>query len=244
MKIDIIIPVLNEETTLIKQIEIILSFIKAEISEQHQLSIVISDNGSTDKTEALSLDLVNQYQPDVRYVKVGKRGVGLALKTAWSESQADIVGYMDLDLATDIKHLHQVIGKFEDEACDIVYGSRLSRDSKVVGRTLKREVVSRLFNFIIKTYLHTSFSDGMCGFKFLRRSLLQDLLNNGAISDGWFFCTELLVVAEWHDKNLVELPVHWTDDPESKVNIRNLTFEYLSAMRQLKANFYKQRKNT
>ncbi len=238
MKLDIIIPVLNEEATLAVQIEKILAFIKSEIASEHQLSVVISDNGSTDKTEVIALDCVNQHPAVIRYVKVGQRGVGLALKTAWSQSNADVVGYMDLDLATDINHIHQVIQAFEHQSCDIVYGSRLSKQSKVVGRTLKREVVSRLFNFIIKRYLHTSFSDGMCGFKFLRRSLLEDLLKNGAVSDGWFFCTELLVVGEWQGHNLVELPVLWTDDPNSKVNIKSLTLEYLSAMKQLKTHFY------
>ncbi|MCD1213309.1 hypothetical protein B4946_18900 [Vibrio cholerae] len=60
------------------------------------------------------------------------------------------------------------------------------------------------------------------------------MIQNGASSDGWFFCTELLVVSEKMKKNLVELPVKWTDDEESKVKIIPLAIEYLKAMRELK----------
>ena len=91
----------------------------------------------------------------------------------------------------------------------------------------------RIFNTIVKKYLGVSFSDGMCGFKFLRTQVLQQLLNNGAESDGWFFCTELLVVGEWTGLKLYELPVKWTDSPDSKVKIGKLSWEYLKAMHKL-----------
>ena len=100
---------------------------------------------------------------------------------------------------------------------------------------LKREITSRAFNFILKTYLGTRFSDGMCGFKWLRRELVQPLIEDGAVSNGWFFSTELLTVAEWKGLKMCELPVKWTDDTTgSKVNIPRLAKQYLAAMQVLK----------
>lgn len=234
--LEITIPVLNEEATLEVQIKKIICYIN-ELETGKKISVVISDNGSTDNTEAISTTLVDEFKGQVQYIKIGQRGVGLALKTAWSQSKADVVGYMDLDLATDIKHIKQMIAAFDDNDCDLVYGSRLHKNALVEGRSLKREITSRTFNQVVKAYLGIKFSDGMCGFKFLKREHVEPLIKLGARSDGWFFCTELLTVAEWQGQSLYELPVHWTDDPNSKVNIKNLTKEYLLAMKALKNNF-------
>jgi glycosyltransferase involved in cell wall biosynthesis len=234
--LEITIPVLNEEVTLEIQIKKIICYINS-LETDKKISVVISDNGSTDNTEAISKKLINEFKGQVQYIKVGQRGVGLALKTAWSQSKADVVGYMDLDLATDIKHVKQMIAAFDDNDCDLVYGSRLHKDSLVEGRSFKREITSRIFNQVVRGYLGIKFSDGMCGFKFLKREHVGPLIKLGARSDGWFFCTELLTVAEWQGQSLHELPVHWTDDPNSKVNIKNLTKEYLLAMQALKNKF-------
>ena len=167
---------------------------------------------------------------------VPRKGVGLALKTSWEQSKADIVGYMDLDLATDLSHFPDAIGAIEKSGYDIVYATRLHPKAKVIGRTLKREFTSRVFNFILKTYLRVGFSDGMCGFKWLKREVYPQLNKAGAVSDGWFFSTELLTIAEWQKLKLFELPVTWTDDvSSSRVKIVPLAKQYLAAMKVLKA---------
>lgn len=234
MLVDIVIPVLNEEETLNKNVRFIVNFLDESIGSQYDYRIVIADNGSTDGTQEIGLSLSTELEEKVAYFKVPAKGVGLALKSYWKESSADIVGYMDLDMATDLKHVHEALDCFKNSSIDIVYGSRLHRDSVVVGRTIKREITSRVFNWVLRMYLRTKFSDGMCGFKFLKRSVFEILLNKGAVSDGWFFCTEILVVGEWNRFNLHELPVKWTDDENSKVNIKKLTIEYLKAMKALK----------
>ena len=167
-------------------------------------------------------------------MRLAEKGVGLALKRGWETSEADILGYMDLDLATDLSHLPEAIAAISQRQYDICYGTRLHPDARVIGRSLKREIVSRIFNSVLRLYLGVKFSDGMCGFKFLRRAILPELRINGAVSNGWFFSTELLVVAERLGFTLYELPVHWTDDDSSKVKIMSLSLEYLKAMRRLK----------
>lgn len=234
MTFDITIPVLNEEATLAQNVGILHHFITENFPDSNQWKIVIADNGSTDKTEAIARDLAVQY-PEVQLVKVPRRGVGLALKTSWGQSKADIVGYMDLDLATDLPHFLQAYQAIAEDDNDIVYGTRLHRDSKVVNRTLKREISSRGFNWILKRYLGVKFSDGMCGFKFLKRNKFSILFEHGAKNDGWFFSTELLTVGEWLGMKLYELPVKWTDDVSStKVKIIPLAKRYLRNMVELK----------
>ena len=234
--VDIVIPVLNEQGTLEKNINIILDFIEKNLSKDYQCQIIIADNGSIDDTPSIAKKIEQSNNGKVLYHRVDTKGVGLALKTAWSKSKSDIVGYMDLDLATDLNHLPDALYTLAHDDYDVVYGTRLHKNSKVHGRKLKRAIVSRVFNLFMRRYLSVNISDGMCGFKFLKNEKLPLILNKGAKSDGWFFCTEILVVAEWNGQKLYELPVKWTDDPDSKANIKNLTIEYLKAMKTLKKN--------
>ena len=151
MTFDVTIPVLNEEETLDKQVRILHTFLSQHFPDKSQWKIVIADNGSTDRTEAIANNLAIEF-PEIKLVKVPKRGVGLALKTSWEQSQADIVGYMDLDLATDLSHFLEAFQAIKSENYDLVYATRLHKDSQVIGRTLKREISSQGFNFILKNY--------------------------------------------------------------------------------------------
>jgi glycosyltransferase involved in cell wall biosynthesis len=234
MTFDVTIPVLNEAPTLEAQVRIVHAFLSQHYPTFGQWRIVIADNGSTDDTPAIAARLSFEL-PEVQLVRVPDRGVGLALKTSWSQSDADIVGYMDLDLATDLRHFVQAYNALTTEGYDIVYGTRLHKQSRVIGRTLKREVASRVFNVMLQKYLGTKFSDGMCGFKWLHRRHVAGLIEAGAQSNGWFFSTELLALSEWRGLRVCELPVVWTDDAaNSKVNIPRLARQYIAAMRVLK----------
>jgi glycosyltransferase involved in cell wall biosynthesis len=234
MTFDVTIPVLNEEDTLDRQVRILHGFLAEHFPDRKQWRIVIADNGSTDNTRHIAAALGDDL-PEVHLVRVPERGVGLALKTSWQQSQADIVGYMDLDLATDLSHFLQAYNALNSEGFDLVYASRLHRKSRVIGRTVKREITSRVFNLILKLYLGVKFSDGMCGFKWLKREKLPALMEGGAVSNGWFFSTELLTVAEWQQLRMCELPVIWRDDTSSsRVNITRLAMQYLKAMQVLK----------
>lgn len=235
MTFDVTIPVLNEEATLAENVGILHDFLKSNFPTPNQWRIVIADNGSEDQTPVIGKQLDAQWEA-VQYLQVPRRGVGLALKTSWGQSQADIVGYMDLDLATDLPHFLEAYRALTEEGADLVYGTRLHSESKVIGRSLKREIASRGFNWLLQTYLGTRFSDGMCGFKFLRREIYPKLYELGANNDGWFFSTELLIISEWQKMKLYELPVQWTDDAtSSQVRIIPLAKRYIKSMRAIKS---------
>lgn len=235
MKIEITIPVLNEEDTLQEQIEKMLDyFAKNGLDQKYDIGLVIADNGSSDSTQNIGESLSAAHET-VNYMRLSERGVGRALKASWGDSKADIVGYMDLDLATDLQHLDAALSPLVSGEADVVTGSRLARGAKVIGRSALRSFTSRVFNLLVKIWFRTSFSDGMCGFKFLKRDKLKNLQENGAVSNGWFFATELLVISDALKYKVIDLPVVWTDDPNSKVKIGKLTVEYLKAMNVLRA---------
>ncbi len=231
---DITIPVLNEEETLEKNVRVLHRFISDHFPDKKGWNIVVADNGSTDQTAAIARKLGEEL-PEVRLVQVPEKGVGLALKTSWGQSKADIVGYMDLDLATDLPHFLEAYDAIANKDFDIVYATRLHKNAQVINRPLKREISSRVFNLLVKLYLGTRFSDGQCGFKWLKRSALPRLLENGVQDNGWFFSTELVTVSEWLGLKIFELPVRWTDDISStKVKIIPLAKKYIQNMQALK----------
>ena len=232
MQIEIAIPILNEESTLDAQIRLVDRFLIESLTAYPETSVIIADNGSTDQSSEIGQALAKELDR-VSYERVGQRGVGRALKHTWTRSMADVVGYMDLDLSTDLSHLPEALRMIE-QGSDVVTGSRLSPGSKVIGRSPVRSVVSHAFNLIVRTYFGTHFADGMCGFKFLLREHVAPLIDLGAKSDGWFFATEILICAEYAGLRVDDLPVIWRDDPETKARMGKLTIEYLTAMRRLK----------
>ncbi len=168
--VEIVIPILNEEATLATNVRRVGEYLAGLRAPWREATLAIADNGSTDGSPVIGAELAREL-PRVRYLRVAERGVGRALKAAWGTSSADLVGYMDLDLATDLRHLPEAFQALEQGA-DLVYGTRWHRDSVVRGRTLQRAAISRVFNLILRAYLGATFSDGMCGFKFLRREIL------------------------------------------------------------------------
>jgi glycosyltransferase involved in cell wall biosynthesis len=238
--VEITIPIFNEENTLYTQVCKIFDYIQHNLNNL-SVNVILSDNGSTDRTPEIASSLIQKF-PNLRYLRLDKKGVGLALKSSWTQSTADIIGYMDLDCSTDLTYLYPAFEILSKNQADIVTGSRLAKGAQVIGRSLVRNFTSRCFNYIIKILFRTSFSDGMCGFKFLKRTCLEALMNAGAQSDGWFFATELLITGEYLGYSVHNLAVVWTDDPNSKVKIGRLAIEYLKAMWLLRKRLSKKTK--
>lgn len=213
-KVLIVIPVYNEEKELKQNVLKLKSFLAQE--KEFNWYIVIADNASTDQTSALGKSLSQKY-PQVLYLRLEEKGRGRAVKKAWRESGADIYVYMDIDLSTDLNHLPSLIKAIED-GFDIAISSRLLPNSKVIGRTLKREILSRGYNLLIKLLFGTHFSDAQCGFKAVNKRVVKELLPK--IQDNeWFFDSELLIMGEKSGYKIYEEPVVWTDNPGSTVRV-------------------------
>ena len=96
----------------------------------------------------------------------------------------------------------------------------------------RREVISRIYNLILRSVLHLRVHDAQCGFKAVRTDALQRLLPE-VEDDAWFFDTELLVRAQRAGLRIVELPVDWVDDPDSRVDIVRTALDDLRGVLRL-----------
>jgi glycosyltransferase involved in cell wall biosynthesis len=226
MSINIVLPVLNEERALEYGVTTTIGYLESSELNNNYL-ITIADNGSTDRTQEIALELCKQYS-QVNYFRVSRKGVGLAFREAIKNNTCDFIGYMDVDLATNLRHLNQVYSVLSNGETSIVVGSRLAVGAKVVGRTLKREITSRGLNFLLHLILKVKFTDAMCGFKFYEKKIAEHLVEECGQTDGWFFCAEMMIQAEWDGICVHEIPVEWHDDPDSKVKVTKLSVNYMS----------------
>jgi putative flippase GtrA len=212
--VEIVVPVRNEERDLEPTVRRLRAFL--DDSFPFAARITIADNGSTDGTWAQALELAAGF-PCVRAVRIERPGRGGALRTIWTGSDADIYAYMDVDLSTDLNALLPLIAPLLSGHSDVAIGTRLARGARV-SRGPKREIISRCYNLLLHASLGTRFSDAQCGFKAIRADAAQALLPLTA-DTGWFFDTELLVLAERAGLRIHEVPVDWIDDADSRVKV-------------------------
>jgi putative flippase GtrA len=212
--LDIVIPVYNEERELAGSVRRLHEYLADEVP--YPSRITIADNASTDSTLAVAESLAAEL-PDVDVIHLDAKGRGGALYTAWMASEANVVAYMDVDLSTELSALMPLVAPLISGHSDVAIGSRLTASSRVV-RGPKREFVSRSYNLILRGVLGARFSDAQCGFKAVRANVAHQLLPH-VVDTGWFFDTELLVIAERAGLRIHEVPVDWVDDPDSRVDI-------------------------
>jgi len=212
--VEIVIPVFDEEAGL----EASVLRLHRYLTERFPLSwtITIVDNASTDRTWGIACRMAGALD-QVQAIHLDRKGRGRALRTAWMASDAVVVTYMDVDLSTDLDALLPLVAPLVSGHSDLAIGTRLAPASRVV-RGAKREAVSRSYNLLLKLALHSGFSDAQCGFKAVRADVARALLPL-VEDDGWFFDTELLVLAEQQGLRIHEVPVDWVDDPDSRVDV-------------------------
>ena len=229
--VEFVIPVLNEERALPVCIGRLHGFLR-ESMRAYDWRIVVADNGSTDGTPLVCEELSGKYE-EVGYLRLEERGRGRALRTAWLASEGDYLCYMDVDLSTELEAIPPLIESLASGGYDLAIGSRLKSGANVVGRTLKREVVSRCYNLIIQSMFFVRFRDAQCGFKAIRRDAARELAPL-VVDNGWFFDTELLILAEKNGYRIFELPVEWTDDPDTRVKIVKTAYDDMMGLFRLR----------
>jgi putative flippase GtrA len=212
--LDVVVPVYNEEGDLERSVRRLHAHLAGTFP--YRFRITVADNASTDHTDEIARRLAADLD-EVRVVHLDEKGRGRALHAVWSASDAPVLAYVDVDLSTDLAALLPLVAPLVSGHSDVAIGTRLSRGARVV-RGPKREVISRCYNAILRGTLHVRFSDAQCGFKAIRRDVAHRLLP--LVEDtGWFFDTELLVLAERAGLRIHEVPVDWVDDPDSRVDL-------------------------
>ena len=214
--VEIVIPVLNEEVALPTSTATLHRFLSSDLGG-FDWRIVIADNGSTDSTLDVAKQLSHDYS-QVGFLTLNERGRGRALRRAWLDSDADILAYMDVDLSTQLGALPKLLGAIDGEGCDVAIASRLKRGARVIGRPFQREIISRTYSLLVRGMFLLSIRDYQCGFKAISKTAADELVPL-VRDNGWFFDSELLLLAVKNGYRVYEAPVTWTDDPDSRVRI-------------------------
>ena len=226
--VDIVVPVFNEAHDLEPSVRRLRTFLDERFP--YPARITIADNASTDGTwsiaQGLEADLAG-----VRAIHLDQKGRGRALRTAWLASDARVLAYMDVDLSTGLDALLPLVAGLLSGHSQVAIGSRLAPGAHVT-RGLKREVISRCYNLILRSVLGAGFRDAQCGFKAIRADVARELLP--LVEDqAWFFDTELLILAQRAGLRILEVPVDWVDDPDSRVHIRSTAIADLRGVGRL-----------
>jgi glycosyltransferase involved in cell wall biosynthesis len=212
--VEVVVPVHDEERALESSVGALLRHLRSEFP--FRFRVVIADNASTDATPDLAARLAAG-DGDVSLLRLERKGRGLALKTAWLASDADVVSYMDVDLSTSLASFLPLVAPLMSGHSDVAIGTRLARGARI-RRQLKRELLSRGYNRLIHLGFRAGFTDAQCGFKALRAETARTLLP--LVEDGgWFFDTELLLLAERNGYRIHEVPVDWVEDLDSRVDL-------------------------
>lgn len=232
--IDVVIPVHNEEQVLEQSIGTLRRYLAARFPIRWR--VVVADNASTDGTWGIAQRL-QEAHPDVSALRLDAKGRGLALRTAWSASDADVLSYMDVDLSTNLESFLPLVAPLLSGHSELAIGTRLVRRANVT-RQLKREVLSRGYNTLVHVGFRAHFSDAQCGFKAGRRDAIQHLLPL-VKDDSWFFDTELLLVAERNGMRIYEVPVDWVEDLDSRVHLPSTISDDLRGLWRMRRTFWR-----
>ncbi|GAA3400273.1 bifunctional glycosyltransferase family 2/GtrA family protein [Pseudarthrobacter polychromogenes] len=225
LALEIVVPVFNEEAVLENSITRLAEYLTHEMPSTWK--ITIADNASTDRTPVIAARL-SEHMPNVEYRRLDVKGRGYALRDAWGASDAKVLAYLDVDLSTDLAALLPLVAPLLSGHSDISIGTRLGQSSRV-SRGPKREFISRSYNFLLRRTMQVRFSDAQCGFKAIRADVAKRLLPH-VEDNGWFFDTELLIIAERSGLRIHEIPVDWVDDPDSRVDIKQTALDDLRGM--------------
>jgi len=228
MKVEICLPIKNEETIVANNLSKILDFCQKE-NFQFSWKVVGIINGSTDRTAEIFSDFRKQYPERVDYVESSTSGRGQALKKYWQQSSADVLSYLDIDLAVLPDQLPILINPIVNGETDLVVGSRLLLASKTK-RSWLREVISRAYNILTHILLPNKVTDLQCGFKAVRATTFKKIapfIQNNY----WFFDTELVILCQYFSYRFKEVPVNWEEnryqERKSKVKLISDILKFL-----------------
>ena len=239
--INLLFPVLNERLRLRGGIEKTMSYLKENVKIPYTLTIL--DNGSDDETPDIGKSLEAKYQ-EVTYVRLNERGVGIAFREGIRLNESDIVGYMDIDLSTDLKYLGRTIKLFQkNPQLQYVNGSRFHKKSDTRGRKWYRKITSMGLVFLLKTIFHMRATDALCGFTFLRKEAAEQLVGECSNDNGWFYTVEFLLRAERDGMAIYEMPVEWQEDYNTTVKVFKTIKNYLIQIYRLHKVFREESAN-
>ena len=210
-KISLIVPAYNEEKRITSSIEKILSYMK---SKEYNFELLVIDDGSKDTTAEKVKSITDDSLKLISYSPNG--GKGYAVKQGMLAATGDFLVFLDADLATPIEELEKFLPL--TDRFDVLIASRALRDSDVqIHQALYRELLGKIFNKIVQLLAVWGVKDTQCGFK-LFSSKAADVIFKRQLIHGWAFDVELLFIARKHGFSIMEVPVTWINEEDSRVS--------------------------
>jgi len=180
--------------------------------------IIVVDDGSLDATSVV-VERFAADHPEVRLIRLAEnRGKGYAVRTGVVNARGKLVLFADADGATPLGEIERLEAALR-EGADVAIGSRAVQAAGVrVSARVYRRLMGRMFHRLVETLTVRGVHDTQCGFKLFRGTVAQDLFSRTRMR-GFSFDVEVLMMAQRRGYRIVEVPVNWTHQPGSKVNL-------------------------
>lgn len=211
--LSIVIPAYNEENRLPHTLEQLFSFLD---SQSYSYEVLVVENGSTDRTFQAAQDYAAVY-PFLRLLKNEQRGKGLAVQRGILEARGDYRFMCDADFSMPIPEINRFLPPAL-EGFDVAIASREAPGAVRYNEPFYRHFVGRGFNILIRLLALPELHDTQCGFKCFRAQVAETLFRCQTLS-GWSFDVEVLFIARLRGYRVVELPIPWYFNPDSKIRV-------------------------
>lgn len=210
--LSIVIPALNEEGRLPDTLTRVSTFLQAQ---SYAAEVLVVDNGSVDRTGEIAADF-SRTHPNFRLLRDPRRGKGLALRLGMLAARGEYRFICDADLSMAIEDVSRFLPPAL-EGYDIAIASREAPGAVRLGEPAYRHWIGRAFNSLVRLLAVPHFQDTQCGFKCFRGEVVEDLFGVQVL-DGWTFDVEVLFIGLRRGYRIVEVPIHWTFNPGSRVS--------------------------
>lgn len=211
--LSIIIPIHNEERRLPSTIEQALKFLSQQI---YSAELILVENGSQDHTLEIASDYAKRYN-QIRVIREQARGKGLAVRRGMLEAQGEYRFMADADFSMPPEEINRFIPPALLDS-DITIASREAPGAVRYNEPAYRHFIGRIFNLLIRILALPEFDDTQCGFKCLRAKVVEDIFPYLTLT-GWAFDVEILFIARQRGYRIVELPICWYFNSDSKVQV-------------------------
>ena len=234
MLFTIVVPAYNEADRLGRTLSELLAWLAA-----YPLAgrVLVVDDGSSDGTgDAVRAQM--PAHPNLDLITLSRQsGKGAAVRAGMLAAATDIVGFMDADLSTDLRHVADAVAAIQNGA-DVLIGSRALRKSQtVVRQPAFRRVGARIFRELARQLGGLPDTpDSQCGFKFYKGPVAHDLYGSTVI-DRWMFDLEMLRLAKHRGYTVEQLPVDWTNDPDSRLRLTVDTMRMVRDLARIRGRF-------
>jgi dolichyl-phosphate beta-glucosyltransferase len=229
--LSIIIPAFNEEHRLPDSLRRVLDFLG---TQPYASEVIVVDNGSQDGTSTI-VEQIMQGHPSLRLIREPARGKGLAVRRGMLETEGDFRFICDADLSMPIENVNDFLPpKLED--FDIAIASRELPGAVRYNEPAYRHWVGRGFNLLVRLLAVPQFHDTQCGFKCFRAEASKDLFSIQRLQ-GWSFDVEVLFLALKHGYRVVEVPIPWYFNPDSRVRLVRDSIEMFTDLIKIRTNW-------